>query len=98
MAKAQGPFSDQNFKVFVLKDDKSKSYGMPITSQSRGMFIRELQEQLSSGQSVISRHPQDFGVFEIGEYDPRTGQVLLYEQKTHLGLAQDFRVPEKSLS
>lgn len=78
-------------KIFVLKDDKSNSYGPPIVEQTRGMLIRSLQEGLSQGQAIWAKHPQDFTLFEIGEYDPRSGNVELYESKSCLGLVQDFR-------
>lgn len=78
-------------KLFLLKDDKSTSYGYPATSPTRGMFIRDIQETLQSGNSVWAKHPQDFSIFEIGEYDPRTGNIHLYETKNCLGLVLDFR-------
>lgn len=82
----------EKFKLFVLKDDKSNSYGAPITYPTRGMFIRDfLQDALSKGQAVFARHPQDFSVFEVGEFDPRSGQIFLHENKSCLGLVQDFR-------
>lgn len=79
-------------KVFVLKDSKSSTYGYPISSQTTGMFLRELADQIKSGQSVIARHPMDFSIFEVGEYDPRTGSIQLMENKNCLGLVQDLVV------
>ena len=82
----------EKYKIFVFKDDKSASYGMPITQPTRGIFIRDIvQEEIRRGQSVFARHPQDFSIFEIGEYDPQTGNVHLYETKNCLGLVSDFR-------
>ena len=91
MKMDQNRSSDQCFRVFILKDDKSATYGMPITSPTRGMFIRELQEELSRGNAIFARHPQDFSIFEVGQYDPRTGELTMYESKTCLGLVQDLR-------
>lgn len=82
----------QNPKLFVLKDAKSTSYGMPITAQTTGVFIRDIiQYELQRGQAVFARHPEDFSIFEIGEYDPTTGNLELYENKNCLGLVSDFR-------
>lgn len=81
----------ERYKIMIMKDEKSASYGMPITYQTRGMFIRDLQDELSRGQATFAKHPQDFTVFEIGEYDPQDGSVHLYEAKNCLGLVQDFR-------
>lgn len=78
-------------KVFLLKDDKSTSYGPPATAPTRGMFLRDIQEGLQEGKAVWARHPQDFSLFEIGEFDPRSGTIHLYESKNCLGLVQDFK-------
>jgi len=81
----------EKHKIFVFKDQKSTSYGPPITVQTRGMFIRDVQDALKQGQMVWAKHPQDFAIFEIGEYDPFKGAVELYENKNCLGLVQDFQ-------
>lgn len=83
--------SPENHKIFVLKDDKSATYGPPIVEQTRGMLIRSIQEGLAQGTAIWAKHPQDFTLFEMGEYDPRTGNIELYESKSCLGLVQDFR-------
>lgn len=81
----------EKHKIFVLKDSQSSTYGMPITIETRGRFIRDVQEELAKGQAIFARHPQDFSIFEIGEFDPRTGNIYLYETKNCLGLVQDFK-------
>jgi len=78
-------------KVFVFKDSKSITYGPPFTEENRGRVIRSIQEQLPQQQAVWAKHPQDFTLFEIGEYDPRTGVVEMYETKEAIGLVQDFK-------
>jgi len=78
-------------KLFVLKDDKSTSYGAIITSPTTGMFLRDIQEGLQEGRAVWAKHPQDFSIFEVGEYDPTQGNVYMHESKKCLGLVQDFK-------
>lgn len=84
--------SISKYKLFVFKDDKSESFGLPICVETRGTFIRSVQEELSAPRTVWAKHPQDFAVYEIGEYDIFKGNVELYEQKKCLGLVQDFKI------
>lgn len=84
--------SSLNHKIFCFKDDKSNSYGPPIVMQTRGIFFRELADELAKGQLVWSKHPQDFSIYELGEYDARTGSIILHDSKTCLGLVQDLKV------
>lgn len=78
-------------KMYLLKDEKSNSYGYPFTAKTRGLCIRDIQDELAGGQRIWAKHPQDFSLFEIGDYDELTGQIELYETKNCLGLLQDFR-------
>lgn len=78
-------------KVFLFKDSKSSSYGPPFIDENRGKVIRQIQEDLQRGQAVWAKHPQDFTLFEIGDFDPRTGNVIMHESKVAIGLVQDFK-------
>ena len=82
-------------KVFVIKDDKSETYGYPVVSQTRGMFLREIMDRAQDGQAMFSKHPMDFSIFEIGEYDPDQGAIIPYEVKTCIGLVQDLLGPKQ---
>lgn len=82
----------EKHKLFVFKDAKSLTYGPPFAEENRGKVIRGIQEQLAQKQAVWAKHPQDFTLFEIGEYDVRTGNVDMYESKVAVGLVQDFNI------
>lgn len=80
-----------NHRIVAFKDDKSETYGPPFTVETKGMLIRTIQEELDKGQAIWARHPQDFAIYELGEYDGASGNILLHEQKKCLGLVQDFK-------
>ncbi|QXP08586.1 MAG: nonstructural protein [Arizlama microvirus] len=82
----------EQHKVFLFKDAKSLTYGPPFVEQNKGMVIRAIQEQLQQGQAVWAKHPQDFTLFEIGDFDPTTGIVQMHETKVAIGLVQDFKI------
>lgn len=83
---------DLNHKIFCFKDVKSVTYGPPITAQTRGMFFRDIMDELKKGQAIWARHPMDFSIYELGEYDSRLGEIRLYPEKNCLGLVQDLAV------
>lgn len=84
--------TNTSHKIFCFKDDKSNSYGPPVTSENQGMFIRQIQEELHRGNAIFAKHPQDFSIFELGSYDAHTGNIVTYETKKCLGLVLDFKV------
>lgn len=83
--------SSRTAKVFCLKDQKSSTYGPPFTMENSGFAIRMIQEGLQQGQAVWAKHPQDFSLFELGEYEPETGIIKTYDNKNCVGLVQDFK-------
>lgn len=92
-AQAESNFQEiSKHKVFLFKDDKSSTYGPPFVDENRGKVIRQVQEEMQRGQAVWAKHPQDFTLFEIGEFDIRTGNVEMYETKKCVGLVQDFKL------
>lgn len=78
-------------KIFCFKDDKSDSYGPPMTVENQGFLIRQVQEELVKGQAIWAKHPHDFSIFELGEYDIYTGIITRHETKKCLGLVLDFK-------
>jgi len=89
------PVKSPRMKVFVIKDDKSSVYGLPIVFVNAPMFIRDIQDRIASKETIMARHPMDFTVFETGEFDPNTGVVESYDSKKCLGLVKDLMGPQQ---
>lgn len=79
-------------KIFCFKDEKSDSYGPLMTVENQGIFLRQVQEELPKGQAIWAKHPHDFSIFELGEYDVYSGKIVLHETKKCIGLVLDFKV------
>lgn len=82
---------DRRQKVFVFKDSKSV-YGAPIVFENRGMFLRAMMEEFPKGQAVWAKHPQDFSLYEIGDFNFTQGTFEPYEVKECVGLVADLCV------
>lgn len=78
-------------KIFIVHDSKALCYGNPMVLKSPGEAVRSFTEVANDPSTVIGKNPEDFTLFEIGEYDERLGDILVYEVKKSLGLALDFR-------
>ncbi|QXP08462.1 MAG: nonstructural protein [Arizlama microvirus] len=80
------------YKIFVVFDGKTKSWGLPFLKDFTANALREWSEiasDLSDKQNQIAKYPSDFSLFEIGEYNRDTGEVSMYESKFNLGLASE---------
>jgi len=81
-------------KLYVLHDIKSETYTAPTLNPARGQAIRSFADAVNDtkNQSVLSTHPEDFTLFEIGEYDIKTGTITLYDSKVAVANGLDVKI------
>ena len=81
-------------KVYTVYDTKAEAYLQPFFSQSKGVAIRSFQEAVRDEKSNISKYPEDFTLFELGEYDDATSKFNLHITPQSLGVAVEFLTPK----
>lgn len=80
-----------NVKVFSIFDSKLGSYGAPYFALATGGAIRQFMDVVNDNQSLISRYPADFTLFEVGKWDDKEGRFENLEVKENLGNAVQFK-------
>lgn len=84
-------------KAFAVYDSKALCFGVPFFMPSVGAAVRAFGDTANDSQSQLNRHPGDFVLFQIGEFDDEKGVMRPLMPHVHLGLALDFvekkRVP-----
>lgn len=78
-------------KMFTVYDSKVEAYLQPFYMQSKGEALRAWGETVNDEKSNIGKHPADYTLFELGEYDNLTGQISQYEAKIALGTGIEFK-------
>lgn len=73
------------FKLFAIYDDKVQAYTVPFAKPTVGSGIRTFDDLVNNPESDIGRHPEDYTLFLIGEYDDQTAQVTMKEPTSSLG-------------
>lgn len=59
--------------MFSVYDKKAQMYTVPFLEIADGTAIRFIQDQMSK-DIPFSRHPQDFRLDRIGDFDEHTGE------------------------
>lgn len=77
-------------KVFAIYDEKAENYGRPIFLPNDGLAIRSFSDSIQEQGSVIARHPADYRLHLLGEYDDRTGSFKSLSNPKFLAVASDF--------
>lgn len=64
-------------KVYAIFDKKTTTFGTPFfTPTDNGVSANRLFERVCmDSETVISRSPADFDLYEIGEYDEQTSKI-----------------------
>lgn len=60
-------------KVYSVYDHQIESFARPFFMQSKGEAIRGWIQVVNDPGTQINKTPQDFILFELGEYDDQTG-------------------------
>jgi hypothetical protein len=62
--------------VYSIFDSAAKAYTSPFFMHNDGLAIRAFQDNVNAEQeNNISKHPDQFTLFRIGEFDDSTGEI-----------------------
>lgn len=70
--------------AFALFDSKASFFNTPFFMPHRGQAVRAVIELGSDLSTTVGRHPADFHLYEVGEFDDQTG-ILVPLPPTSLG-------------
>lgn len=78
-------------KVFCVRDQKTEAYMQPFFMKTKGEAIRAWSDTVSDKQTQFNKHPEDFTLFEIGEYNDDNGILIPHQALVSLGNALEFK-------
>lgn len=81
--------------MFGLFDSKAAVYGTPFFMPNQAMAMRGFGDMVNDNRSMVAKHPEDFTLYMLGEFDDNTGVVKAFEPPSNLGSATQF-VKEKA--
>lgn len=79
-------------KVFCIRDSKMEIFGVPFFMAKVEGAIRAFNDLANDARSSINKHPEDYCLYEIGEYDDEKGELIKKEIISH-GLANSYIKP-----
>lgn len=62
-------------KVFVIHDKAAGYYANPTFEQTKEVAIRNFKVAMNRKDLFLYMSPNDFSLYEIGEYDSLTGNI-----------------------
>jgi hypothetical protein len=79
-------------KMFSVFDEKSDAFLQPFFLDTIGQAVRAITDCVIDSNHQFSRHPSDYTLFLLGEFDDATGSVAF--DKKSLGNLVEFKSKE----
>lgn len=84
-------------RIYTAYDSKVENYLPPFFVKTKGAALRAFTEFVNDPNTQFHKHPADYTLFEIGEFDENSGQIAPYETKINLGVAIEFlKTPDQT--
>jgi len=71
-------------KVFSIRDAKAQMYNQPFFQRTHGEAERNFQQLVKDEKSMISKFPDDYDLYFIGEYDDNAGTLKPLDTPQHI--------------
>lgn len=72
------------FKLFSIHDRKLNTWSAPMQFLHSGQAERAVQEIFQDKNSMLAKYPEDYSVFQVGEFDDDSAQLTPFQPPTHL--------------
>lgn len=81
-------------KIYTFYDSAAQAYTTPFFMHNDGLAIRAFQDNINAKEeNNISKHPDQFTLFCIGEIDDSNAQIATYEPAKNLGNGLIYEAP-----
>jgi len=78
-------------KVFSVRDSKAGCFNVPFFQKSHGEAERSFSMLLQDDKSMISKYPDDFDLYYVGDFDDQDGVFNALETPQHVVKAVALR-------
>lgn len=80
--------------IFAIKDLATETYVTPLFLRSRGEAMRTFTDAANDPQSMVSKHPEDYELYELGAFDEQTGEITSQDVPEKMARAKDLLTPK----
>jgi hypothetical protein len=79
-------------KMYAVRDHKTAQFANPMFVVTDGHAIRSFADAVNQDdkENLLHRHPADFALFTLGDYDTETG-IITPTQPTQLVTAEQVK-------
>jgi len=83
--------------VFAVYDSKAQAFMQPFFSNAVGSAIRAFGDAVNDAGTPLAKHPGDYQLYEVGEWNDREGLLLAANPHILHGNGADFVAPKRDV-
>lgn len=80
-------------KVYSVFDDKAGAFARPFFLQNDALAIRSFSDAIADKSTGLSIHASDYKLYNLGEFDDVSGELIRVKLPVFLCNAVDFMPP-----
>ena len=70
--------------AYCVYDNKALVYGLPFFAPTDGSAVRSFQDLCNDTDTTVGRHPGDYSLFMLGNYDDQKGALIPMSPLRHV--------------
>lgn len=84
--------------IVTMYDKKAHLYLTPYTYRTVHEFYRDITNLLENNNSQIAKHPTDFDLYKLADFNELSGEVIPCDKPLFLSSAADLLPSQASIS
>ena len=85
------------YQIYSIRDSKGEMFYPPFFQKTPGEAERALSQLVQDPKTIVAQYPEDFDLYQLGEFDDVTGKILSLSTPQHV-LKAVLAYPKKSVS
>lgn len=77
--------------VVAVRDSAVDAFMRPFLVPTTGMAVRSFHDEVARVESDMHKHPEDYELFELGEFEEETGRFSNLPSPRSLSRAVDIK-------
>lgn len=77
-------------KIFTIHDSAAGAYLAPFFLHAEGIAIRTFTDCINDDNHAFGKHPKDYNLMVLGEFDDSNGTITTYQTQKPLGNGLSF--------
>lgn len=79
------------YKIVCIRDRAIDAFGTPVFVAATGQALRSFTDEINNEQSNLNKHPEDYDLYFLGEFDDSDGSFHVDKPK-QIAVGKDVKL------